>query len=46
MMDLMAYRTGHRLIDVAILGGIFGGEALNAVSSFGAAVHEERHAIE
>ena len=46
MMDLMAYRTGHGLINVAVLRGVFGGEALNAVSSFGAAVHEERHAID
>ena len=46
MMDLMAYRTGHRLINVAVLGGVFGEEALNAVSSFGATVHEERHAID
>ena len=46
MMDLMTYRTGHRLIDVTVLGGVFSGEALNAVSSLGTAVHEERHAIE
>ena len=46
MMDLMAYRTGHRLINVAVLGGVFGGKALNPVSSFGAAVREERHAID
>ena len=46
MMDLMAYRTGHRLINVAVLGGVFGRKALNPVSSFGAAVHEERHAID
>jgi hypothetical protein len=46
MMDLMAYRTGHRLINVAVLGGVFGGEALNAVSSLWAAVHVERHAID
>jgi hypothetical protein len=42
-MDLAAYRTGHRLIDMLILRNIFGGKALNAVSGFGAAVHEERH---
>jgi hypothetical protein len=30
----------------AVLGGVFCGEALNAVSSSGAVVHEERHAIE
>ncbi len=43
MMDLMAYRTGHRLIDTAVFGGVFGGETLNSVSSFGASVYEERH---
>ena len=42
-MDLMAYRTGHRLINVLVLRSIFGGKALNAVSSFRAAVREERH---
>jgi hypothetical protein len=46
MMDLMTYRAGHRLVDVAVLGGVFSGEALNAVSGLWAAVHEERHAIE
>ena len=30
VMDLMAYRTGHRLIDVAILRSIFGRKALNS----------------
>jgi hypothetical protein len=46
MMDLMAYGTGHRLINVTVLRGVFGGKALNPVSSFGAAVYEERHAID
>jgi hypothetical protein len=45
MMDLMAHWTCDRLIDVAVLGGIFGGKALNAVSGCRAAVYEERHAI-
>jgi hypothetical protein len=45
-MDLMAYRTGHGLINMAVLRGVFGGKALNPVSSFGAAVQEERHAID
>ena len=43
-MDLMAYRAGHRLIDVAILRSIFGGKALNPVTGYGAAVHKEWHA--
>ena len=42
-MDLVANRTGHRLIDVAILRSIFGGKALNAVTSYGAAVDKEWH---
>ena len=42
-MDLVAYRAGHRLIDVAILRSIFGGKALNAVTGYGAAVHKEWH---
>jgi len=29
VMDLMAYRTGHRLIDVAVLRSILGRETLN-----------------
>jgi len=29
MMYLLAYRTRHRLIDVAILRSVFGAEALN-----------------
>lgn len=29
MMHLLTYRTGHRLIDVAILRSVFGTEALN-----------------
>jgi len=41
-MDLMTYRTGHRLVDVVVLGGIFGNKALNAVSGCGAAVHKKR----
>ena len=45
MMDLMAHRTRDRLIDMAVLGGVFGGKALNAVSGRRAAVYEERHAI-
>ena len=45
MVDLMAHRTCDRLINVAVLGGVFGGKALNAVSGRGAAVYEERHAI-
>ena len=45
MMDLMAHRTRDRLIDMAVLGGVFGGKALNAVSGCRAAVYEERHAI-
>lgn len=44
-MDLMAHRTRDRLIDMAVLGGVFGGKALNAVSGRRAAVYEERHAI-
>ncbi len=44
-MDLMAHRTRDRLIHMAILGGVFGGKALNAVSGRRAAVNEERHAI-
>jgi hypothetical protein len=32
MMDLTARRTGHRFTGVPVLGGIFGGEALNRVS--------------
>jgi hypothetical protein len=43
-MNLLADWTGHRLIDVVVLRSIFGSEALNAVSGFGAAVQEERHA--
>jgi hypothetical protein len=46
IMDLMTYRTGHRLIAVADLRGVFSGEALNAVSGLGTAVHEEQHATE
>ena len=45
MMDLMAHRTRDRLINMAVLGGVFGGKALNAVSGCRAAVYEERHAI-
>jgi hypothetical protein len=44
-MDLMAHGTRDRLIDMAVLGGVFGGKALNAVSGRRAAVYEERHAI-
>ena len=43
MMDLTAHRTGHRFIGLPVLGGIFGGEALNPVFSHGTAVHEQRH---
>ena len=46
MMDLTARRTGHRFIGVPVLGGIFGGEALNRVSSHGTAVDEQRHAVD
>jgi hypothetical protein len=42
-MNLMAYRTSHRLINVVVLRDIFGGKTLNAVSGFGATVREERH---
>ena len=42
MMDLMAHRTRDH---IAVLGGVFGGKALNAVSGRRAAVYEERHAI-
>ena len=42
-MDLVAYRTGHRLIDVLVLRGIFSGKALNARSGPGAAIQKERH---
>ena len=45
MMDLMAHRTRDRLIDMAVLGGVFSGKALNAVSGRRAAVYEERHGI-
>ena len=43
VVDLVACRTGHRLIDVVVLRNIFGRKALNAVSGFWAAVDEERH---
>ena len=43
MMNLVAYRTSHRLINVVVLRNIFGGKTLNAVSGFGATVREERH---
>jgi len=42
-MDLVTCRTSHRLVGVVVFRRIFGGKALNAVSGFGAAVHEERH---
>jgi hypothetical protein len=45
MMNPLAHRTGHRLIDVVVLRRIFGRETLNAVSGFGAAVHEQGHAV-
>ena len=38
MVDLAARETGHGLIDVVILGDVFGREALHAVSGLGAAV--------
>jgi hypothetical protein len=43
-MDLVTDGTGHRLVNVTVLRGIFGDEALHPVSGFGAVVHEERHA--
>jgi hypothetical protein len=43
VMHLVTDRTGHRLIDVLILRGIFGRKALNEASGFWAAVNEERH---
>ena len=42
-MDLVTCRTSHRLVGVVVFRRIFGGKALNAVSGFGAAVHEQRH---
>jgi hypothetical protein len=42
-VDLAAYGAGHRLIDMVVLGDVFGGEALNALSGCEAAVDEERH---
>jgi hypothetical protein len=44
-MHLVTDRTGHRLIDVLILRGIFGRKALNEASGFWAAVNEERHSM-
>jgi hypothetical protein len=43
VMDLLEYRTAHRLIGVVVFRGIFCGKTLNAVSSFGAPIHEEWH---
>ena len=43
MVDLMAYWTGYRLIGVVVLRRVFGGETLNAVSGYGAAIDEKRH---
>jgi hypothetical protein len=43
MMDLVAYRTSHRLIYMFVLCDILGGKTLYAVSGFGAAVNEKRH---
>ena len=43
MVDLAAREAGYWLIDVLVLGDIFGAEALDAVSGLGAAVEEERH---
>jgi hypothetical protein len=45
MVDLAARETGHGLIDVVILGDVFGREALHAVSGLGAAVDEEGHGL-
>jgi hypothetical protein len=45
VMDLAARETGHGLIDVVILGDVFGREALHAVSGLGAAVDEEGHVL-
>jgi hypothetical protein len=44
VMYLTTCRTGHRFIDVVVYRGIFGNKALNAVSSFWAAVQKQRHA--
>ena len=43
VVNLMAYRAVHRFINMVILRSIFGGKALNAVSSLGASVQKERH---
>ena len=43
VMDLIACRTSHRLVSVVVFRCIFGGKPLNAVSGYGAAVHEKRH---
>jgi len=43
VVNLMAYRAVHRLINMVILRSIFGGKALNAVSGLGASVQKERH---
>ena len=45
MVDLAARETGHGLIDVVILGDVFGNKALHAVSGLGAAVDEEGHGL-
>jgi hypothetical protein len=45
VMDLAARETGHGLIDVVVLGDVFGDKALHAVSGLGAAVDEEGHVL-
>ena len=43
VVDLAAREAGYWLVDVLVLGDIFGAKALDAVSGLGAAVEEERH---